>query len=173
MITLKEFMEAVDYRINEGSDYGWPCFGPAAYSLSAWNGDHDGWSANVTFDTKDQTVYTVEVCDYKHNRAYRLINPDYEKAYRDYGKKEYAEYYNQAWDDVNFIDLEVGDDWIQKTLAIKEGRSYDTKITVPLDLTNEEMFNLMKMAHQRDITLNQLVEEVLWEVIRKEEKTTE
>ena len=40
MITLKDFMEVVDYRVTEGSEFTWTCFGPAAYTLSAWNGDH-------------------------------------------------------------------------------------------------------------------------------------
>lgn len=172
MITLKEFMETVDYRVSEGSEFGWPCFGPAAYSISAWNGDHDGWSANITFDTKDQTAYVVEVCDYKHNRAYRLINPDYADTYKTYAKKNYPEYINQAWDNVDFVDLEVDDDWIQKALAIRAGEDYNTKVTVPLDLTDTEIFQLMKMAHERDITLNQFVEELLWEAVRKAEKIT-
>ena len=82
MITLKEFMEVVDYRITEGSDYTWQCFGEEAkpYTLSAWNGNQDGWSFNITFDTRTQEVYMVESCDYKHQRAYRLINLDWQTA---------------------------------------------------------------------------------------------
>jgi hypothetical protein len=30
MLTVKEWMELVDHRITEGSDYGWMCFGPDA-----------------------------------------------------------------------------------------------------------------------------------------------
>lgn len=170
MITLKEFMEVVDYRVTEGSEFTWHCFGPAAYTLSAWNGDHDGWSFNITFDTKNQCVYMVEGCDYKRDRAYRLINPDFVDAYRTYARRENPVYADQAWDNVNYTDLEVDDDWIQKALAIKEDRDYDNKVTVPLELSDDELFELMKMAHERDITLNQLVEEVLWEAIRKAEK---
>lgn len=170
MITLKDFMEVVDYRVTEGSEFTWHCFGPAAYTLSAWNGDHDGWSFNITFDTKNQCVYMVESCDYKRDRAYRLINPDFVDTYRTYARRENHVYADQAWDNVNYTDLEVDDDWIQKALAIKEDRDYDNKVTVPLELSDDELFELMKMAHERDITLNQLVEEVLWEAIRKAEK---
>ena len=172
MITMKEFMEVVDYRITEGSDFLWACFGEDAnpYSISAWNGDHNGWSFNITFDTKNQTVYMVETSDYKNNRAYRLINPDFVESYRNYVRAENPKYADQAWDNVDYVDLEVDDDWIQKALAIKEGRDYDNKVTVPLELSDDEIFGLMKMAHERDITLNQLVEELLWEAIRKAEK---
>lgn len=168
MITMQEFMEVVEYRITEGSEYTWTCFGDAAkpYSLSAWNQEHDGWSFNIVFDTGTQDVYMVEACDYKHNRAYRLINPAYEQDYRAYAKDELSEYADQAWDGVNYVDLEEVDDWIQKSLAIKAGEDYDTRVSVPLELGVDELFQLMKLAHERDRTLNQLVEEILWDKIK-------
>mgnify|MGYP003337115510 CR=1 FL=1 len=164
MITLKEWMEVVDYRITEGSDYHHAAFGDSQYSLSAWNGDHDGWSFNIVFDTEDQTVFMVEACDYKNQRAYRRINPDYKKAHDLIPNNDYRD---QAWDEVNFIDLETDDDWIQKSLAIKAGESYDTRVEVPLDLDNELVFEMMKQAHERDITLNQYAELLLRQFIDK------
>jgi hypothetical protein len=159
MLTLKEFMELVDYKITEGSDY-WPegnFGGRQMYSLSAWNGDHNGWSFNIGFDPQDdQRVYVVEVCDYKHNRAYRLadssLNTD-----------------KEAWDGVNYVDLEEDDDFIQKALSIKSGEDYDTRVSVPLTVPDDILFELMKRAHEQDITLNELVEDVLWNAIRAEE----
>ena len=41
---------------------------------------------------------------------------------------------------------------------------------VPLDLSRDELFKLMEMAHERDITLNQMVEEILWQVINQRER---
>jgi hypothetical protein len=163
MISMQEFMEVVEYRVTEGSDYTWHCFPADAkpYSLSAWNGDHEGWSFNITFDTVNQTVFIVEACDYKNNRAYRLINPDHKTAYEEYAKKHNSEHANQAWDSVDFVDLEEDDDWIQKALAIREGTPYDTRVSVPIDLDKDSMFLLMQMAHERDITLNQHIEEIL------------
>lgn len=163
MITLKEFMEVVDYRITEGSEFSWPCFGDDSvpYTLSAWNGDQDGWSFNITFDTGTQDVYMVESCDYKHKRAYRLINPNWNQAYEDYAKVHNPEYANQAWDDINYVDLESDDDWIQKALAIKAGEDYDTRVSIPLDIPEDELLVIFKAAHERDMTLNQFVEEAL------------
>jgi len=168
MLTVKEFMELVDYRITEGSEYGWQCFGSDAYSLSSWNGDHDGWSFNIVFDTKTQVVYTVEVCDYARNRAYRLMNPDYKQEH-DEEAKTHDVNAKEAWDEVNFIDLEEDDDFMQKGLAIRDGVDYDTRVSVPLTVPDDVLFALMKRAHDQDITLNQLVEDVLWEAIRAEE----
>ena len=168
MLTLKEWMEVIDYRITEGSDYCWTCFGNKPYTLSSWNGDHDGYSFNITFDTETQVVYMVESCDYKHNRAYRLINPDWVNAYNDYADRENPEYKNVAWDNVDYVDLEVNDDWIQKALAIKAGENYDTRVSVPVDFTDEELFKYMKMAHEHDMSLNQFIEQALRKVIEQE-----
>ncbi len=156
-------MEVVDYRITEGDDYTWHCFGDTAkpYSLSSWNGDHDGWSFNIIFDTGTQEVYMVEACDYKHNRAYRMINPDWQQAYRDYAKTHNPEYVDTAWDGVDFVDLESDDDWFQKALAIRAGEDYDTRVSIPIDLPEHELMVLFKAAHERDMTFNQFVEEVL------------
>jgi hypothetical protein len=88
--------------------------------------------------------------------------------YIEYANRHTPEYRDVAWDGVDYVDLEVDDDWIQKALAIKEDRDYDHKVTVPLELSDDEIFRLMKMAHERDITLNQFVEELLWEAINRE-----
>jgi len=160
MITLKEWMELVDYRITEGSDYCWNCYGPDAHALDSWNGDQQGHSFCVIFDTKTQVVYEVQAHDYVHNRAYRLINPDFKNQHTEESIERDVRI-DEAWDDVNYIDLDVDDDFIQKGLAIREGEDYDTRVKVPVDFTDEELLTYMKMAHDRDITFNQLVEEAL------------
>ena len=152
MITLKEWMEVSNYRITEGSDYN--AYG-GAYALTSWNGDQDGYSLEIIFDQKTQTVYEVQACDYRHNRAYRLINDAHKQVGRD----------DEAWDDTRWIDLEADDDWIQKAQAIVAGRDYDTRITVPIDLTDQELLALMKLAHERDVTLNHLIDQVLREAM--------
>jgi hypothetical protein len=152
MITLKEWMELVDYRITEGSEYY--ADGKPLYSLDSWNEQQDGYSFTVIFDPSDnQLVYAVEACDYRNNRAYR---------------RKIAEYpydSDQAWDNVNFIELHDDDDFIQKSLAIRACETYDTRVSIPVDLTDQELLIYMKMAHDRDITFNQLVTEALTRAI--------
>jgi len=160
MITMKEWMELVGYRITEGSDYMWQCYGSNAYALDSWNGEQDGHSFTVIFDTKDQTVYEVQAHDYVHNRAYRMINEDFRKKNKKEAKKRDIDK-NNAWDDVDYVDLDVDDDFFQKCLAIQEGEDYDTRVSVPMEFSDEELLTYMKLAHERDITFNQLVEEVL------------
>ncbi len=174
MITLQNFMETVKYRITESSDYGWQCYGPDAYSISAWNGIHDngGWSANIVFDTKDQTVYEVEICDYTAQRAYRVINPDFRDEYNKECKNR-GEFADVAWDDVKFTDLEVDSDWLEKAQAIVAGEEYDTRVSIPIELPDQELLVLFKMAHDRDMKFNDFIEEVLREALADFEKNPE
>lgn len=168
MISLKKFMEIVDYRITEGYEYQWTCYGPDAFALDSWNHQQDGYSAGVMFDTKTHTVYEVSICDYKRGRAYRMINPDFRAAHREEAKsKNVLE--NQAWDDVDYVDLEVEEDFVSKASAIISDTDYDNKVSVPLDLDDDELFMMMKLAHEQDITLNQLVEKILIEAIKQHE----
>ena len=164
MITLKEWMEIVDYRITEGSDYCWHCYGNDVHMLDSWNGEQDGHSFTVIFDTKDQTVYEVQAHDYVHDRAYRMINEDFQKKNRKEAKKRDIDKDN-AWDDVDYVDLDVDDDFFQKCLAIKDGDDYDTRVSIPMDFSDEELLQYMKLAHEQDITFNQLVEQALREAI--------
>jgi hypothetical protein len=168
MITMKEWMELVSYRITEGSDYMWQCYGSNAYALDSWNGEQDGHSFTVIFDTRNQTVYEVQAHDYVHNRAYRMINEDFRKKNKKEAKRRDIDK-NEAWEDVDYVDLDVVDDFIQKCLAIRAGEDYDTRVQVPVDFTDEELLQYMKMAHERDMTFNEFVEEALRNLLEEVE----
>ena len=160
MITLKEWMELVNYRITEGSEYCWQCYGAEAYSLDCWSGDQDGYSFTVIFDKGNQTVYEVTACDYANNRAYRMINPDYKFGYDDEAQNRGFDR-DQAWDEVNYTDLETDEDFMTKAQAIIAGEPYDTRISIPINLPDDEMLVLMTMAHERDMTFNDFVEDII------------
>ena len=162
MITLAEYFEMTKYRITEGDSYGWQCYGPDAYQLSSWNGVHGkgGYSSNIVFCTQTQTVFEVEVCDYTNDRAYLMINPKNQKKH----EKEALERgvnLNEAWDEVDYVDLDVLDDFIQKAFAIRANEPYDTRVQVPVDFSDEDLLQYMKLAHERDMTFNEFVEEAL------------
>ena len=151
MITLKQWMELVDYRITEGTDY--LLAGQSLFSLNSWNSRYNdgGYSMEIVFDQKTQDVYLVEVCDYQRNRAYRLINPDHAD----------LEYDKTAWDDVAWTDLDVEADWLEKATAIIAGLDYDTRVQMTIDLPHDQLHKLMLQAHQADITLNQHIVKIL------------
>ena len=162
MITMKEWMELVDYKITEGGDYGWGCYGPNAYTLDSWNGVHGtgGYSFSIVFSTKTQKVYEVSMCDYTNDRAYRMIAKNKQEKHRTEALARDVNL-NEAWDDVDYIDLDVVDDFIQKALSIRAGEDYDTRVQVPVDFSDEDLLQYMKLAHERDMTFNEFVEEAL------------
>ena len=164
MITLKEWMELIDYKITEGGDYGWQCYGHDAHMLDSWNGDQDGHSFSVIFDTKTQVVYEAQAHDYVNNRAYRLVNPEF-KAAHDQEADQRDVTLSEAWDDVHYTDLDVVDDFVQKGLAIRDGEDYDTRVQVQVEFSDDELLTYMKIAHDRDITFNELVEIALQDAI--------
>lgn len=167
-ISVRDFMETVNYRITEGSDYGWQCYGPNAFCLDSWDGAQEGHSISMVFDTLTQQVYEISAHDYNRDRAYRWINPDYKQSHDDEALSREVQV-GQAWDGVNYVNLEVPDDILSKSLAMVQGQEYDTRVQVPVDLPQQDLFQLMMQAHEQDITLNMMVERILREQIRKEE----
>lgn len=160
MITLKDFMETVDYRVTEGSNYMWQCYGPNAYRLDSWDGNQDGHSVSIVFDTQTQEVYESSVYDYKNERAYRIINPEYKDRHDDEALSRDVNL-KEAWDNVEYVDLDVEEDFLEKAEAIVNDVEYDTRVKVPVNFTDEELLTYMKMAHERDMTFNEFVEEAL------------
>jgi hypothetical protein len=54
-------------------------------------------------------------------------------------------------------------------LSIKAGEDYDNRVMIPLTLPDNELFEIMKMAHERDMTLNAFIEETLKDYLDKNE----
>lgn len=160
---LSEVNIGLDHRINGGSEYGWKCYGTNARSLDYESNYATG---SCVFDTTTQEVYevNVEFSDYAEKRPYRWLNPlfkhvMYEEAlYRSVDA-------DQAWDDVKWIDLETEEDFLEKATAIFKGEDFDKRVSVPLDLSKDELFEMMKLAHDKDITLNKMIEIFLQEAI--------
>jgi hypothetical protein len=171
MITMKEWMELVDYKITEGGDYGWSCYGPNAYTLDSWNGVHGdgGYSFSIVFSTKTQKVYEVTVCDYTNSRAYRMIVENKQDKHRAEAIERDVNL-NEAWDDVDYTDLEVDDDFIQKCLSIKAGENYSTDVSIPIDLPDDVLLEAALNAHRQNITLNEYINNALREMLVEYER---
>lgn len=175
MITIKDFLECIHYKITDGSDYGWRCYGNNAHMLDYWNGktgDDESVSVSIVFDTKTHIVYQMEAWDTANNREYRWIHPLYRDAIAKEAKARNVDH-GQSIDDREYINLDVPDDMLDKASAIVDGRKYDERIMVTLDLSGHEIFQLMTMAHENDLTFNQFVEKVLSaEIARLNEQPT-
>jgi hypothetical protein len=106
------------------------------------------------------------MCDYTNNRAYRMIAENKQEKHRKEAQDK-SELANQAWDDVDYVDLDVDDDFFQKALAIRAGEDYDTRVQVAVDFSDEELLKYMKLAHERDMTFNDFIEQALRHAIQE------
>jgi predicted HicB family RNase H-like nuclease len=162
MITVKDFMECVSYRITDGAKYEWSCYGPDARSMDYWNGEHGDTERNVNmvYDTRTQVVYQMEAWDMSNDRAYRWIHPDYLEEVTAEAEENGVDF-EQSYDHHKFTDLEVEEDMLEKATAIANEEEYDNRIMVTLTLGYDEQHLLMEMAHEADMSLNKYVEHIL------------
>ena len=172
MITLKQWLELANYRITEGDNYLWNCYGADTFMLTSWNGIHGrgGSSTDITFDTKTQTVYEVCVYDYTRDRAYRMINPRYVEAHAQEAKTRSVDM-NNAWEGVDYIDLDVEEDFVEKATAILSGQDYDTRVMVSLELDHDLELEIYRNAHRLDMTVNDYIQMALVELIKSQAPT--
>jgi hypothetical protein len=158
---LRDVCEAAGYRITDGAEHLWECFGMNARMLD-FESEHG--SASVTFDRRDQTIYEVTINanvgfgDPEY--AYRWVNPAFAAAQAQEAERRGID--NEvAYDDVRWVDLDVDEDVLEKLEAILNGDEFDTRIMMNIDMP-DDLFNLAaRAAHMLDITFNEFVERAL------------
>lgn len=151
----------IEYKITEGESYYWPCFGSNSRIIDYRSQDRvNEVSASLVFDSVDQTCYQAEVYDYSTDNFYRWTHPEFVDRYKAECAARNIEF-SQAFDDKEFVDLEVADDFLEKGSAIVRGLPYDERISIPVDIPEDVLFELMKAAHQKDITFNQFMAEII------------
>ena len=164
-MNLLEAIESLEGKITGGSEHQWDCYGSNARYLD-FESEHA--HASLIFDAVNQTVYVAEINDKDDKFAYRWQNPEFKDKYLNECKERNVDP-NKAWDEKNWTDLETSGDFLDKANRIIRGESFDTRVVMPMDFDKDELYSLMTMAHERDITLNQMIEIVLEEAIKKAE----
>jgi hypothetical protein len=79
-ITLKDILDAVEYRISGGSDFLWQCFGTNARFLGFANPSGEEYG-DIVFDTKTQEVYNIVAYPTDTAHGVEWINPKFKEAY--------------------------------------------------------------------------------------------
>lgn len=156
MITLDEFLVATRYMIETGSKFEWACFGSNARWFDA---TIDHYEVSVIFDTETTQVYLVTFNDPKRKVVYRWMNSEMAELYVEESNFRKLNPYNFTGHDpvTDIEDFDI----MEKITAVFSGKMYDTKVAIKLNVSDDELFALMKEAHRMDITLNQLVENAL------------
>ena len=163
LLHINQIFEITQFNITDGALHEWKCF-PNAQSVGL-SSQHA--VATAVFSRTTGEVYTLEIhkpLDDEGHSAYRWITPAYKDTYYVEALK-WGYDPDEAWDDVKWHDVEFIDDYLEKFTAIFNGEQFDTRILVGFDLTEPESFKLMKMAHEMDITLNQLINNILTEFL--------
>lgn len=170
MITFQDFLRVIHDDETTNDSYLFNCFGKNAVLSEWWNKKHDGgYSISVMYDTRTHVVYTMEAWDYDNDREYRWIHPGYKEAYfAEFDKTSIGALWSA--DDREYIDLDVAADILEKAKAMYENQPYDTRVMIEVDLPDETLFGVMKMAHEADLTLNEFVEKILRADIERRQK---
>lgn len=163
---FQRYLEAIQYKITGGQEYGWNCYPNARY----YDSETDLAEVNALVDAANDVVYEIHVSEagYGDKAIFRWINPDYRDAYTAEAESRNVDP-DKAYDDVAYCDTDSFDDIIAKTAAIAAGEEYDDRVVMHLDLPEDTLFLLFKEAHRLDITANQLFTQILEEAVDQAE----
>lgn len=76
--TLGDYLTAINYKVNEGGEFGWNCFGPNAFEYT-----HDKpceYDFSIVFDTIDRYVYMVVLSTM--DKTYQWVDENFSLAYQ-------------------------------------------------------------------------------------------
>ena len=155
MIKLHEFLNVIGYRIHDKFIAERPIFGDLACEVTYAN---DTCFLNCAFDLVTQEVFEIVAEDYTNKRYYRWTQEDF---------RDKQDNKTTLMLTAEYCELEVAEDILAKADAIISGRDYSTKVSVPINLTDEEFLHFAKAAHELDITFNQLVEKAIKQAMAK------
>lgn len=104
IMTIKEYLETINYKITSAEDFCWNCYGENTLTFETWNGDIEGVSSSIIFDSQSQKVYEVFVIDYGTAQAFRWVHPEFvEKMIADATDRDVD--HSIAADAIKFVDL--------------------------------------------------------------------
>ena len=157
MLTLDKYLEAVNYMITEGSKFEWTCFGKHARYV-----DYivNNISISAVYDTITREVYMLHLWT---NKEYRWINPLYVEAFHKENNKRGLNP-DESYDGNIFKDISLFN-ILTRITKITGGKNYLATKAVNIEFEDKELLELMKYAHERDITFNQLVAQTLQQVL--------
>lgn len=103
---LQGFLKAIKYKITDGFEYQWKCFGSNAFCVGRELSRNNQYiySASCVFDTKTQQLYEVTFWDYKKEETFRWIKKSFLKSYKSECRKRNISF-NNSLDDKKYTDV--------------------------------------------------------------------
>lgn len=170
-MSLQSVIEAAQFRITGGSPFMWKCYGLNARALEFTAAGQEYYSALVYFDSESQVVYEINFHPNANDPAsysaqnYRWINPQFLEAHntesteRGVDPKIYI-------DEERWIDCDLEEDIVDKISTFFRTGTYDERILVPLDLSDESIKALKDLAEKEGKTIDEIVNNILEDIIK-------
>ena len=156
---LQNYLEAIKYRITDSYEYQWHSYGRDAFGFEHEDQDNSYYTACI-FDTLTTDVYEIRMIDYNREYAYIWINPEYRDSYFAEAAERNVNPL-EAVGETDYTELYIIEDILDKIVQLISGNPYDTKVLLPLDLPTELYDELSTIAKLKNITIEQLIEEVI------------
>lgn len=164
-MNLSEIIKITNFKMNEENiPFLWNCFGKNARILD-FNSNNLSYSVSCVFDSETQKIYEVNICS-SDSKYYRWIDENFIEIV----KKEYCDKnidFKKATDELNWIDLDNTEDVLRKVTQVIENGVCDEYVVINLDLEKDVIFNLSMLAHEKNITLNEMIVEILRKEMNK------
>ncbi len=170
-MNIQQVFEVIGFRIQDSSKYLYNCYGNNSIRGFEFSTIEEQPCGAFVADASGK-VYEITVEVPAKNICYRWIDPEFKQALFDETKAKGFDP-KFAWDDVAYFDLELEEDILSKTKAICNLQEFDSRIMVPLDLDTESFNHIAKLAHERDITFNEMVGLIIQSLISEIKQITE
>lgn len=156
---VEHVLKAASYTITEGSPYGWTCYSPYAHWLDLENG------ISCVFDRLTREVYELQIAGDDDSTQYRWQDPRKIEAYlRECEARQVDP--NAAGEDTQYQTIESEGQAIAMVYKRSHGEGQEDSI-VQINMEDSEMLRLYNLAHERDMTLNEMVTHILIEQIER------
>lgn len=166
MLSLKDYLECVEYHIGETAKYLWNCYGENAYIVDNWTQENKLPSNTITviYDFCTKLIYEINAWDEINKRQYRWIHPVYIAEFKKECESRRINWKNSI-DNWDFIDLESEHDIMEKARAIVGESVYDTRILTRVNLSEDNTLILTNLAEQAGMSISDYISNVLEQTI--------
>lgn len=164
---MEAYIKAIRYKITNGEEFLWECYGPNARYLES---SDDDYHISAIFDTETAQIYESSISStYSGDIRYRWIDLNYIEACK-------AEATSRGVDWMDFSDgqpwhmTDDFDDIIDKISKIPYGEEYDRRVVLTLDLEEDVKEMIETAAALQGITIDEFIERALKAVIEEEKE---
>lgn len=163
MITIKDFMECVEYKITladqdqqDRMTLAWDDMNPEL---------NNARSVSITFNFLDQTVQGMDVIDGVNKLSFRWENVSI-------GDKFIG--MPSLWVHKSFTHTAIllEEDILEKARAVFLNEPYDARALISFELPDDDVLKLMQQAKMKDLTLNDYIERLLQNEINGQKNDT-